>query len=124
MRAFGQGCRRGPFPNQHRFLRDTARIFVFGAKKSNPCPCLERRNETHLRRNMSRWRHAERGVVNLECQGTFVLPEIIRMQASQSHHTPASQRQCRILPNLALLFRIAFVDAMHTNNHDSICSEG
>ncbi len=45
-----------------------------------------RQNEAHLRRNKSRRRHAERGLVNLECQGSFVLPEITRMQVRGTHH--------------------------------------
>ncbi|CAM9112952.1 unnamed protein product [Ectocarpus sp. 12 AP-2014] len=39
-----------------------------------------RENEAHLRRNKSRLGVTLRGLANLECQGNFVLPEIIRMQ--------------------------------------------
>ncbi|CAM9430536.1 unnamed protein product [Ectocarpus sp. 13 AM-2016] len=40
----------------------------------------KRENEGHLRRNKSRLGVTLRGLANLECQGDFVLPEIIRMQ--------------------------------------------
>ncbi|CAB1110263.1 unnamed protein product [Ectocarpus sp. CCAP 1310/34] len=40
----------------------------------------KRENEAHLRRNKSRLGVTLRGFANLECQGNFVLPEIIRMQ--------------------------------------------
>ncbi|CAM9856752.1 unnamed protein product, partial [Ectocarpus sp. 8 AP-2014] len=40
----------------------------------------KRENEAHLRRNKSRLGVTLRGLANLECQGHFVLPEIIRMQ--------------------------------------------
>ncbi|CAM9133217.1 unnamed protein product, partial [Ectocarpus sp. 4 AP-2014] len=40
----------------------------------------KRENEAHLRRNKSRLGVTLRGLANLECQGNFVLPEIIRMQ--------------------------------------------
>ncbi|CAN0308696.1 unnamed protein product, partial [Ectocarpus fasciculatus] len=42
----------------------------------------KRENEAHLRRNKSRLGLTLRGLANLECQGNFVLPEIIRMQVN------------------------------------------
>lgn len=45
---------------------------------------VDRKNEGNLRRNKSRWRHAKRGVEALEYRGMFVLPEIIKIQASST----------------------------------------
>lgn len=50
-----------------------------------------RKNEAHLRRNKSRRRHTERGLVDLECRGRFVLPEITRMQVRGTHPPPPAR---------------------------------
>ncbi|CAM9190525.1 unnamed protein product, partial [Hapterophycus canaliculatus] len=60
-----------------------------------------RRNQAHLRRNTSRLRHTERSLVALECRGCFVLPEIIKMQAShrtRQTFTPPTGSKRRQLP--------------------------